>query len=428
MQTIETALVSSIKNATKEDKFFALKLSNLLTKHINSNNQLEITKHLEKLAYEFEELSNFDISREYFSAASDFYKKLKINEKSIEMKIQAAESWVKEAIAHQTDSPLLSNIFAANFYEKAIHTYRKIPNKNRAVYNIDNRIAELRTKLNLVNKKALEEMPLISTGKTDISDLVEMAKNSVTGKKPLDALLTLATIYQGAKVNKIRESSERSIRKYPLSKLFSGIYKSKDGRVIAKYPSTGFDSELDKTTVWAKMVDEYSREISLVVQSLILSALEIIHLEHRIKEADFYSIVRNSSNVPEGREDLIAKALFAGYDNDFITALHILIPQIEHLVRFHLKHAGVKTSNLDNDGIETENGLSTLMDNPEVNTVFGEDLAFEFKALLCSPFGANLRNELAHGLLGYEECQSIYSIYAWWLVLKLVFNTSTSPN
>ena len=68
-------------------------------------------------------------------------------------------------------------------------------------------------------------------------------------------------------------------------------------------------------------------------------------------------------------------------------------------MRWHLKAAGIKTTNLDSDGIENENGLSTLMDLPEVTQIFGEDISFELKALFCDPFGPNLRNELAHGLL-----------------------------
>jgi len=171
------------------------------------------------------------------------------------------------------------------------------------------------------------------------------------------------------------------------------------------------------------MVAEYTMEINLVVQGQIWPAFEAIQQEHRIKEMDFYSVVKQSPVVPEGRERLITKALFSGYDNDFVTALHLLIPQIEHLVRFHLKQAGVITSNIDKNGIETENGLTSLMENPEVKTIFGEDLAFELKALFCDAFGPNLRNELAHGLLGYEESQSVYSVYAWWLGLRIVFNT-----
>ena len=73
--------------------------------------------------------------------------------------------------------------------------------------------------------------------------------------------------------------------------------------------------------------------------------------------------------------------------------------------------------------VETENSLNTLMDLPETKEIFGENLCFEIKTLFCDQFGPNLRNELAHGLLDDIASQSACSIYAWWLVMKLVFNT-----
>ncbi len=140
-------------------------------------------------------------------------------------------------------------------------------------------------------------------------------------------------------------------------------------------------------------------------------------------QSDFVAMASRSPIVPKNRERLFGKALFAGYEKDFVAALHLLVPQIEHMVRWHLKAAGIKTTNLDKDGIENENGLSALMELPEVTQIFGEDLSFELKALVCDAFGPNLRNELAHGLLDDEACHSAYAIYAWWLGLKLVFNT-----
>ncbi|MGZ8157582.1 MAG: DUF4209 domain-containing protein, partial [Methylobacter sp.] len=418
LMEIESQLVESIKNSTKEDGYFALKLSELLAKYGQSNHQLAISEKLEILATEFENVGDIYHSRDYFIESSNYYTRLGNPDKSAEMTVKVAEAWVKEALAQQaSDSP--NNMVAANFYENAILTYRKVPKAYRANHNLDNRIAELRTELNLASQNSLSEMATVSSGPIDIRDLVENARNSVSGKNSFDALLALANLYPGAKVRELRESAERSLRKYFLSSLFSGTHLSKDGRVVAKSPAANLGGELDETRVWAKMVEKYTFEIELVVQSQIWPAFETIQQEHRIKEMDFYSVVKQSPVVPEGRERLIAKALFSGYDNDFVTALHLLIPQIEHLVRFHLKQAGVKTSNLDKNGIETENGLTSLMENPEVNTIFGEDLAFELKALFCDAFGPNLRNELAHGLLDYEECQSVYAFYAWWLGLRI---------
>ena len=60
---------------------------------------------------------------------------------------------------------------------------------------------------------------------------------------------------------------------------------------------------------------------------------------------------------------------------------------------------------------------------PEAEKIFGANLSFEIRALFCDAFGPNLRNELAHGMLDDEACQSIFSVYAWWFGLRLIFNT-----
>jgi hypothetical protein len=182
-------------------------------------------------------------------------------------------------------------------------------------------------------------------------------------------------------------------------------------------------TESDEIALRAEMMRDYGILLSLVVQGTIWPAHQAMLLEHRLSDADFIGLARNSPIVPKGREGLFGKALSKGYDRDFVVALHLLVPQIEHMVRFHLKNAGAITTNLDKDGIEMENGLSTLIDLPEAQSVFGKDLVFELKSLFCDSLGSNLRNEIAHGLLEEEECYSVHAIYAWWLSLRIVINT-----
>ena len=67
--------------------------------------------------------------------------------------------------------------------------------------------------------------------------------------------------------------------------------------------------------------------------------------------------------------------------------------------------------------------MSTLIDQPAVSKIFGDDLVFEIRALFCDQFGPNLRNNVAHGLLDDQQAFSCDAIYAWWLALKMVFNT-----
>lgn len=384
-----------------------------------------VAQKLENLAKAFDGEGDLHRSREYFSAASEWFRLIPDESKAAEMTKSFAEGWVKEAIARSsTSSP--SHMVAASFYENAIQTYRTIPRSERAVYQVDERIAELRSHLNDSGEKSLSEMGLIRTPSVDISQLVENARKSVSGKSAIDALKAFANLHRGAKFDEMRESALERMRQHPLQSLFSATVMSHDGRVIAKRPAMGFGAELspdDEAGIRAEMVRDYGILVSIIVQGDIWPALEVLLLEHRLCVEDFIGLARQSPIVPKDRTELFGRALFAGYDRDFVTALHLLIPQIEHMVRVHLKQAGAKTTNLDKDGIENENGLSTLMDLPEANVVFGKDLAFELRTLFCDAFGPNLRNELVHGLLDADACHTPFAIYAWWLGFRLVFNT-----
>ena len=224
-----------------------------------------------------------------------------------------------------------------------------------------------------------------------------------------------------ADVEELRKQAIEQLQNSVLG-FFPTSHLTRDGRVAAKQP--GINASPDDRIRWWMTYMWYNNHVNASIHAIIGPALEVLLLEHRLQEADFVNLAEQSPFVEmTGRERLLGKALYAGYDLNFATALHILVPQLEHLVRFHLKERGVSTTNLNENG-ETEIGLSALMDRPETEEIFGKDLRFEIQALFCDPVGANLRNNVAHGLIGYEEChRSHHAIYAWWLVLKIVFNT-----
>ena len=344
--------------------------------------------------------------------------------KSTEMTVEVAETWVKEAVARlSSDQP--SHGVAASFYESAIQTYRTIPRSERATHRVDERIAELRRSLNESGEKSLDEMGVISIPGQDISQIVENARNAVRGKTLDEALKTFVNLSR-TNAKELRESAIELLHSFPLQALIPATFMNSDGHVTAKRPGMNLSATSsgdDEEVVYPKMVEKYCFHVDLVVRAFIWPAQEVLLMEHRLREVDFVNLARQSPIVPIGRELLFGKALFAGYDRDFITALHILVPQIEHMVRYRLKQAGVQTTNIDSNGIENENGLSSLMDLPQTKEIFGEDLSFEIRALFCEPFGPNLRNNLAHGLLDDRACYSLDTIYAWWFGLKLVFNT-----
>ncbi len=422
---MEAAIITVLNTADRGDGFLALWLADLLeSNYLGKAERITIAQKLETLARQFDDVGDFHRAREFFAASARWFNVVGDKAKSAELTVRVAEGWVKEAEG-RISSIKPSHMVAASFYENAIQTYRTIPRSERSNHSVDERIAELRTHLSETGEKSLSEMGVIGTPEMDISQIIENARNAVRGKSAVEALKSFANLNHGTRAKELRDSAIRNLGNHPLLALIPVAVMSRDGRVIAKRPGiilSGTPLDEDEIVIRSEMIRDYGIFVSIVVQGDILPALGVMLLEHRLREADFIGLAKQSPIVPKGRERLFGKALFSGYDRDFVTALHLLVPQIENMVRFHLKAAGVKTTNLDNDGVEKENGLSTLMDLPEVRIVFGEDLAFEIGALFCDPFGPNIRNELAHGLIDDESCQSMYSIYSWWFGLRLVFN------
>lgn len=423
---IQHEVISRAFQATCEDRFFMFQLARLARENRPSQADApRVAQKLEALAREFDAQGDCRSSRIYYEEATNWYARLGDSEKIVEMTALHAETLVSEASAVKVDSTG-SQMVANSLYEKAIQVYREIPTRQRPAHRVDERIARLRALQGQSGEKALGEMGVITTPGIDVTDIVEQVRKSVSGKKAVDALLALANVHPGERVEALRARVIDNMQKFPLQHLFEATHYASDGRVVARTPSSGSgmspSADESHPAVHAAMVRDYAMFLGFTVKSGIYPALEVVRLEHRITEADFVELAKASPITPHGRESLIGKALHAGYDGDFATALHLLIPQIENMIRMHLKAAGATTTTLDSEGIENEIGLSALMNLPQVVDVFGEDLAFEFRALFCDARGPNLRNELAHGLLDPGACTSAASIYAWWLGLRLVFN------
>lgn len=426
IENIRKSLFSKFQEADFSGGFHALWLSDFLAIiYLEEEQSKDVVAKLETFAQNVKSAQDWHYARGYYEGAIRWCKRIG-NESDIHrLSVELAETFVSESEQKNSgDNP--SNLAAGHFLERAIQTYRKIPKNERAAYKVDERIDELHKRMNHANKLALDEMNVIETPGIDISQSIEASCNHVTGRNFPEVLIAFANIYSGTKVDKIRESAKKNMQQFGLSHLMTSTHMTQDGRVAARSPGVNFndtDSPETQKVIWQEMVQHYGLQVGLVVQAKILPALQVINAEHRVTESSLTELCRLSRIIPPGREVIWAKGLFFGFDTAFIISTHLLIPQLEHLVRFFMKQNGIKTTTLDSTRIETENGLSTLLINPDIEKALDKNLVFEFKALLADPIGPNLRNEVAHGLIEPDGAMSVYAIYLWWLCLRLVINT-----
>lgn len=406
---VEQRIIKAFQDTTNND--FTLSLANLLSAHKLGNvNAKEIALKLENFANTSEQENETYFARDYYEASIQWYKKIKDEAKVKELQRAIAETHCTDAERNRaSDTPSSSQMF--NSYTFAIKAYPKNGTGN------NDRINAIRLLCDKLKPKRLAEMGSIRLP-IDISKFVKYAQTKVSGLDSISALRAFASLYFISK-EEIDAQRIQASNKYPLwGKLPSSII-SEDGRTVAITPSlknnTSYTEE-DKAKTSAR---DGLNEVNFIVQSLLLPAFNIIKNEHNLTEEDFFAFVKEASIIPSGRERMFAKGLFFGYQRDWGVALYLLVPQLENLVRCHLKQAGIKTSRMEDDGIETEKGLNFLM-KQKSEELFDSNLAFELNALFCSSYGANLRNELAHGLLGEKTENSNIAFYAWWFILRLV--------
>ena len=429
LDEIEASLLDAIDSSTTEDGFFAIKLADVLESCELPGDQCAIVAaKVEALALLFEEQGDVYKEREYRHAAATWFRKDGNQAKSITMTIAQAEAWVKEAVARiQSDDRRY--LVAVDCYESAIKILQTIPRVDRDQYQVDQHIAELQQCRTECRENSQGQMRPFATASQDLTDIVKNARSAVGNKTLDEAMKEFAGLFT-ISADQLRNLAVESLTNSQIRAFIPAFYLDPDNRVIAQHSglSGPTPSEADEAVIRAEMARNYDCMISLAVCGYILPALDTLTSEHITVKADFVELARRSPIVPPRREVLFGKALFYGYDHEFDTALNLLVPQIENMVRVHLKRLGAKTTNVDANGIETENGLSTLMDLPQATAFFGEDVAYEIKTLFCDHFGQNMRNNVAHGLLDDGQSQSAHSVYAWWYGLKLVFNTYWSTS
>ena len=420
---LEASLLAAIANARAADKYLASALANVLDAHgLGKSNAKTVATHLEALAHQFAEKADFTACFDYYREAGKWYQRAGEGQQAIGMTIQQADSCVKQAEA-TLEADDSNHMIAAIHLEKAVQILQTAPRASRKKLAIDTKIRELRLRLSEYNQQALNELKTVSF-ELDITELANNARNAVKGRTLLDALAAFGSLII-FRVDDFRQQESRTLEDYPLQTLFSSITYSSDGRVsnVSSGLTVG-DLDSYERALEEQMLRSYGRAyVAGNVTAIIQPALEVLRLEHRIREEDFVTLTRNSTIVPIGRERLFAKALWSGYCGDFPIAVHLLTPQIEHLVRSRLKSARVLTTLHASNGVETEKSLSALMDMQETEDLLGADLSFEIRAIFCEALGGNLRNDVAHGLLDDQESQSYWTVYAWWLALKIVFGT-----
>lgn len=101
----------------------------------------------------------------------------------------------------------------------------------------------------------------------------------------------------------------------------------------------------------------------------------------------------------------LLEGVSAWYDQDYVKAIHVLVPQVEVALRgiaTQLRQPVTK-AHPRVTGVSVNIGMGDMLYSPEIKDALGPDLTLHLLAMYSDPRGFNLRNDMAHGLLAPDR-------------------------
>ena len=279
-----------------------------------------------------------------------------------------------------------------------------------------------------VSKKLLALQKKITKGLTehthtfDVSDVYNMLKKrySVEYSK---CLTLLAIDIPWMEQEKIKREVIDNVKMHPFQNLFAKTMLNPEGNVISFIPTIDITNpEANQSALLANMYYQAKQDEELHAQLSLNTILGLIRMREEFTEDSLDFIVNNNAIIPSGRERIFRTGIYLGIKGNYYEALHILAPQVENLFRHIAEACGDVVIGYKN-GIQQAHVLGSIFEMDNLKMCYDENILFTFQGLMEKKEGSNIRNLIAHGLMGEQEI-SFSCIYFICAVYKLLYYNS----
>lgn len=307
---------------------------------------------------------------------------------------------------------------AVNFYQKGIMLYRNNGESDKADA-AHKRLVEI--------QKEIPKIMVPFSVELDIKGVIDNLKANMEGLSFEECVIRLTQMFVFEKQEDIKKHVIEEFKDNPISHLFGKSLINAQGQtVLALHPLDIHDPEKDPKLMELHMYQNALEKQKVAGDIWVKNALIIIRDKFVIDKSMVEFLVKDNPIIPDGRELIFQSGLYMFLNGDYYEALHILAPQVENLFRNIAREVGGLTVTLEKDGSSMEKVLSSILSLPELVDCYDNDILFTFRGLLNEQAGANIRNEIAHGIISEYACSTGVCLYFGVAVIKLLSLTSAS--
>ena len=261
-------------------------------------------------------------------------------------------------------------------------------------FGLSDEAEKISIKLREVGEKAKSELKPISHTVEVPEEKMEQYIAALT-EGELDVVLTRIAAHYIPKKSEVEKQLKELAGEAPIAFLMPMELQDNMGRPLAKVGS--LEEDLAGHTV--KQMSQNITFESMFLRQVLKSLVE----KYPTFENLFVDYLFRSPIFVDDRKSIIRQGVKEYVNGNHMTAVHLLVPQIENALRVLIETAGGSVLEPARDGGFNYKVLNKLLRDPLLVQVFGEDIVFYFRALLVDPRGWNLRNCVCHGLCNASE-------------------------
>lgn len=295
------------------------------------------------------------------------------------------------------------HLTAGAFYEEACEYYKRM--RSNEIFTPEQRILlvksekKLKLKIRETYKLGQNEFGYI-THTTEIS-VEEQEKQLAPFLKPdtLDECLQYLSCHPGLIPN--LEEIEQLVKQMPqLTPLLSRAPRSVIGDNMTLVAA---NSEEERFQFSLKRFTQFS--IDFTCKTTLSPVMNRLQSEKCMDTDSLMKFLKNWGYIDDDNLVIIRIGIERYFANDYISAIHILVPQFEHVLRTLFEKCGapiIKPADKQN-GWQFET-FGTFLKSDSVKETLPPNLLKYIEIVMVEQVGYNLRNRIAHGLIQPELC------------------------
>lgn len=388
-----------------EIRYFLEIIRSLLkgSKHKKSKDKINydfLIIKLEKSIDFYDKEGNLPLQREFLFVLETLHRCCKNKDEGNKIKVRVAESFIKEAESRKIGYDA-SHFVASMFYEQAMREYSDLGNHEKA--------QELQVKIQEANKYASKNEAELITSSFEIPKI--MMDNFLKSYKGTSIINILKLMTQDINLNpSFNEAKNLSIEqnKKFIAHLIAPIHVMRDGIRVAA-PS-GEEENLEH-----QANNNFHLSIELISAIFLPALFRIIKIEHEKYIDEIYKHFSNSPIISTERLHFIKEGLEYFGKQEFLASIHILLFQIEGILRDFFVSLFLPTFQYKQKEAEMREKLFSKLIEDLSELGLDPDLIKFIELLFSNMSSFNYRNNIAHGLI------TNISIFSEKLSLLLIF-------